>query len=416
MHNAPTMLCAGEALTDMINQGGERWVSRVGGSVWNVARALAVLGERTAFAGAISGDRFGDALWTSSEAVDLDLRLMQRVQRSPLLAVVEQGEPPRYFFIGDDSADLHFDPAALPAGWRKELRWAHFGGISLAREPLASTLVGLARELKAQGVAISYDPNYRNLMDERYAPILQQMAALADVIKVSDDDLRGLFPGLAVEHALERLRSFNPAAYCLLTRGGKGASLFLGGQRCDARAQGGDRGHGRRRRRQRGRIAAQPGALPAARIAGAFARRAGGRFRRLPAGGRHAAAVRRHAAIIRTIARRPDMLSRTRTARFLRIALLPMVAQACWPSASHKKTGLSPVFFIMRAVQALRRRLRPSRPTPISARLTLPGSGSAAASNVSLLAKLTKVLLPACLNCTCWPPSQQSSKPEMVRT
>jgi fructokinase len=236
MHDAPMMLCAGEALTDLINEGGERWVSRVGGSVWNVARALAVLGERTAFAGAISGDRFGDALWASSEAVGLDLRLIQRVQRSPLLAVVEQGEPPRYFFVGDDSADLHFDPAALPAGWRKALRWAHFGGISLAREPLASTLVALARELKAQGVAISYDPNYRNLMDERYTPILRQMAALADVIKVSDDDLRGLFPGLALESALARLRSFNPAAYCLLTRGGQGASLLHGAQRCDARA------------------------------------------------------------------------------------------------------------------------------------------------------------------------------------
>ncbi len=236
MNDAPVMLCAGEALTDMINQGGEQWVSRVGGSVWNVARALAALGERTAFAGAISCDRFGDALWTASEAVGLDLRLMQRVRRSPLLAVVEHGEPPRYFFIGDDSADLHFDPAALPAGWGEALRWAHFGGISLAREPLASTLVALAEALKAQGVAISYDPNYRKLMDERYAPTLQRMAALADLIKVSDDDLRGLFPGLALDEALQRLRAFNPAAYCLLTRGGQSASLFHGAQRCEARA------------------------------------------------------------------------------------------------------------------------------------------------------------------------------------
>jgi fructokinase len=236
MHDAPLMLCAGEALTDLISQGGEQWVSRVGGSVWNVARALAVLGEPTAFAGAISRDRFGDALWAASEAVGLDLRLIQRVERSPLLAVVEQGEPARYFFIGDDSADLHFDPAALPGGWSAGLRWAHFGGISLAREPLASTLVALAQQLKAQGVAISYDPNYRNLMDERYAPTLQRMAALADVIKVSDDDLRGLFPGLGLEAALQRLRAFNPAAYCLLTRGGQGATLFHGAQRCDARA------------------------------------------------------------------------------------------------------------------------------------------------------------------------------------
>lgn len=235
-NQAPQMLCAGEALTDMIHQGGEQWVSRVGGSVWNVARALAVLGEPTAFAGAISRDRFGDALWRASEEVGLDLRLLQRVDRAPLLAVVEQGEPPRYFFIGDDSADLHFDPAALPAGWADSLRWAHFGGISLAREPLASTLVALAAQLKEKGVAISYDPNYRNLMDGRYTPVLQRMAALADVIKVSDDDLRGLFPGLGLDAALQRLRAFNPASYCLLTRGGQGASLYHGAQRCDARA------------------------------------------------------------------------------------------------------------------------------------------------------------------------------------
>jgi fructokinase len=62
------------------------------------------------------------------------------------------------------------------------------------------------------------------------------MAALADVIKVSDDDLRGLFPGVPLDAALQQLRAANPAAYCLLTRGGQGASLFLAGQRADARA------------------------------------------------------------------------------------------------------------------------------------------------------------------------------------
>jgi fructokinase len=73
-------------------------------------------------------------------------------------------------------------------------------------------------------------------MDERYTPVLQEMAALADLVKVSDDDLRGLFPGLEPEAALARLRSFNPAAMCLLTRGGQGASLFHEDLRCDAQA------------------------------------------------------------------------------------------------------------------------------------------------------------------------------------
>jgi len=236
MHDAPLMLCAGEALTDMIHQGQAKWVARVGGSVWNVARALAALGQPTAFAGAISRDRFGDELWAASEAVGLDLRLLQRVERSPLLAIVEQGEPPRYFFIGDNSADLCFDPEALPPGWSGALRWAHFGGISLAREPLASRLVALAETLKAQGVAISYDPNYRKIMDDRYTPTLRRMGALADLIKVSDDDLRGLFPGLDLNEALQGLRALNPQALCLLTRGGHGASIFLGEKRCDALA------------------------------------------------------------------------------------------------------------------------------------------------------------------------------------
>lgn len=235
LENAPVMLCAGEALTDMIHRGNEEWVSRVGGSTWNVARALAALGERTAFAGAISNDRFGDALWAASQAAGLDLRTLQRFDHSPLLAIVES-EPPSYFFVGDDSADLHFDPTALPAGWMDALQWAHFGGISLARQPLAARLVDLARELKSRGVKISFDPNFRNLMDERYTPTLEAMATLADLVKVSDDDLRGLFPDLELDAALAKVRSFNPQALVLFTRGAQGASLLRGDERVDARS------------------------------------------------------------------------------------------------------------------------------------------------------------------------------------
>jgi sugar/nucleoside kinase (ribokinase family) len=107
---------------------------------------------------------------------------------------------------------------------------------SLARDPLASKLVALAEQLKAKGVAISFDPNFRNLMDERYTPTLQRMAALADLIKVSDDDLRGLFPGTELDEALRQLRAFNPDALCLLTRGGEGASLLHRAECADARA------------------------------------------------------------------------------------------------------------------------------------------------------------------------------------
>jgi fructokinase len=226
----PLFVAAGEALTDMIVQdtAQQHWLGQVGGSTWNVARAMAKLDVSTAFAGAISQDVFGDALWRASEAARLDLRFLQRHARSPLLAIVHRTDPPAYFFVGDDSADLHFDAAQLPQGWRAQCKWVHFGGISLARQPLAGKLIALAEQLKQDGVRISYDPNYRVLMDERYDATLRRMTELADVVKVSEEDLEGLFRTKDIAAAFDTLRSCNPAATYLYTKGGAGASLHIG--------------------------------------------------------------------------------------------------------------------------------------------------------------------------------------------
>ncbi|KQW43233.1 MULTISPECIES: carbohydrate kinase [unclassified Roseateles] len=226
----PVFVAAGEALTDLIVQDPQhqRWQALVGGSTWNVARVMARLGLPSAFAGAISQDVFGDALWRASGEAGLDLRFLQRVKRSPLLAIVHETRPPQYFFVGDDSADLHFDAALLPAGWMAQAGWVHFGGISLARQPLSNKLLELAEDLKRAGVRISYDPNYRALMDEAYDATLKRMTALADVVKVSDEDLQGLFRTDDIAAAFDKLRALNPAATYLYTRGAAGASLHVG--------------------------------------------------------------------------------------------------------------------------------------------------------------------------------------------
>jgi fructokinase len=224
----PAFVAAGEALTDLIRTGPDGWRSLVGGSTWNVARVVASLGLPSAFAGAVSRDVFGAQLAAANAAAGLDGRFLQQLDKAPLLAVVHELDPPAYFFIGDDSADLHFDAAALPQGWQSGARWVHFGGISLARQPLADKLLALAEELKLHGVYISYDPNFRALMDERYDPILSRMAALADVIKVSDEDLRGLFRTGDADQAFAALRAMNPDAIYLYTRGEHGARIHQG--------------------------------------------------------------------------------------------------------------------------------------------------------------------------------------------
>jgi fructokinase len=225
MNTLPRFVAAGEALTDLLTTGPGTWTSRVGGSTWNVARVVARLGIASAFAGAVSRDVFGNELCAANGAAGLDARFLQQIDRSPLLAVVHELDPPRYFFVGDDSADLHFDASLLPSAWQDAASWVHFGGISLAREPLAGKLLALAAELKDHGVRISYDPNYRALMDERYTPTLRKMVALADVVKVSDEDLLGLFRCGDADAAFAELRAMNPDAGYLYTHGAQGAQL-----------------------------------------------------------------------------------------------------------------------------------------------------------------------------------------------
>lgn len=226
----PRFIAFGEALTDMLRTGSDTWKSVPGGAPWNAAQVMASFGIASAFGGAISQDCFGDALWQASAQAGLDLRFLQRVTKSPLLAIVHATQPPAYFFVGDDSADLYFDVDALPQGWQGAVRWAHFGGISLTRPPLAARLVALAERLHAQGVQISYDPNFRNVMDSRYDATLARMVAIADLIKVSEEDLCGLFRTHDAEAALHRLRTMRPTATVLYTRGAQGATLHAEGR------------------------------------------------------------------------------------------------------------------------------------------------------------------------------------------
>jgi fructokinase len=220
----------GEALTDFIREGEQLWRSAPGGSCWNVARAAARLGIPTGYAGAVSRDHFGDELFRLTRQAGLDLRYTQRLAKSPLLAMVLSKDPPRYFFVGDDSADVNFDLAALPPGWLDDAEIVHFGCISLVRQPHAARLVSLAERVKAAGKRICFDPNYRNLMDgPGYHETLVRMARVADYIKVSSEDLECLFPG-AGPGALTELRALAPRAAILLTDGAAGMRLHAGGR------------------------------------------------------------------------------------------------------------------------------------------------------------------------------------------
>ena len=232
----PRFVSAGEALTDFIRTDTDRWLSRAGGSDWNVARVVATLGIRSAFAGSVSRDLFGGELAALTEQAGLDMRFLQRYAKPPLLAMVHETAPPQYFFIRHDSADLHFDPQLLPRGWLDAVEWVHFGCISLIIDPLRRNLLELLDRVKAAGKRVSFDPNYRSVMNADFDETLRYAAQRADLIKVSDEDLMGLFRTGDPSHGLQQLRALNPAAPIMLTRGAEGASLYVETQTLSASA------------------------------------------------------------------------------------------------------------------------------------------------------------------------------------
>lgn len=220
----PRAVVFGEALTDLVQGHPGQWNGYPGGAPWNVARALSRLGVSTAFAGSVSTDSLGDEIVRSSAEAGLDMRFIQRVERDPLVAIVPSSRPPRYFFAGD--ADLFFDPQQLPDDWTLNAEICHFSCISLARQPLADTLVNVAQQAKEAGKRISFDPNWRNLMGRQYREhTYPTVTALADMIKLSDEDLRHIYPGLTETQAINEIRAINPHAHILLTRGECGMAL-----------------------------------------------------------------------------------------------------------------------------------------------------------------------------------------------
>ncbi len=83
--NTPLFIGFGEGLTDLITLGAGRFKAVPGGAGLNVARGVAALGLPAVWAGCLSQDSFGDALYQCAESSAPDLRFIRRFAAPPLL-------------------------------------------------------------------------------------------------------------------------------------------------------------------------------------------------------------------------------------------------------------------------------------------------------------------------------------------
>ena len=226
MTGAPVILCCGEAVIDMIparlGDGAQGFRAVPGGAAVNTAVALARQQVPAGFVGALSGDAMGRRLADHLRSEAVGMELVQDSARPTTLALATPVAGGTRFTLYDEgSAGRFFQPPELPGSARALV----FGGISLIHPPAANSFETLANRA-APDHLIWLDLNIRPaLVNDRatYTDRLHRMMRLADVIKVSDEDL----DWLGLESALA-LRPAAPDALLIHTRGANGAVAWRG--------------------------------------------------------------------------------------------------------------------------------------------------------------------------------------------
>lgn len=225
------ILCCGEALIDMIPvqtaAGGQAFQPHAGGAIFNTAIALGRLRVDTGFVSGLSTDLFGqqlrDALGQSH--VRSDHAVIS--DKPTTLAFVELTDgQASYTFYDENTAGRSLTPDMIP-DLPRSVDALYFGGISLISEPCADFYLALATRAGA-GHVIMLDPNIRTgfIKDEAsYRSRLERMIALADIVKVSDEDLDWIVPG--AEPLAEKAKALAAGKLLLVTRGRKGAVGYL---------------------------------------------------------------------------------------------------------------------------------------------------------------------------------------------
>jgi fructokinase len=221
----------GDAVVDLIPEGELHYLKCPGGAPANVAVGVARLGGESAFIGRVGADPFGrfmaDTL--AREGVDTAcLRADPDHRTSTVLVELDEVGERSFTFMVRPSADQFLTPDELP-GFQAS-QWLLTCSIALANEPVRGSCLQAMAVIKDAGGRVCFDPNLRPEVwgnPAEMLPVVRHTIALADVVKLSIDELQllsgedGLAAGLA---------TISGPALVLVTRGAAGVVARLEGE------------------------------------------------------------------------------------------------------------------------------------------------------------------------------------------
>lgn len=213
----PKFLVIGEALTDVVHNADGTVEEFPGGSPANVALGLGRLGQEVTLATWIGDDDRGQAIAEHLEESHVSVTDASRGADSTSVAVATLDD--------DGGATYEFEvnyqlPQLEGVG---DFPYVHTGSIAAVdADAYAATEAALAAA-KAGGAVISYDPNLRpSLMGDpaEVRPRVERLVELADITKVSEEDLAWLRPGEDI--ATVAAEWAQTCQFVVVTRGGDG--------------------------------------------------------------------------------------------------------------------------------------------------------------------------------------------------
>ena len=247
------ILTLGELLMDMTQNGTDEngngmFTAFPGGAPANVAVAAARLGAETGFIGKVGNDAFGRILAETLKKEGVDISGLFTCNEQPttmaLVSVDENGER-EFAFYRNPGADtqLTADEAIsaiagshirgnedLLGGQAKLPAILHIGSLSMTTMPAREACESAVHYAKDRGVLISYDPNYRAALwdsEERAVEMMKSLLPLADILKVSDEEML-LLTGTEDFEEGSRILSDQGPSLVLVTLGAKGVFVRMG--------------------------------------------------------------------------------------------------------------------------------------------------------------------------------------------
>ena len=209
------VLVVGEALVDLVQRADGSRHEAPGGSPANVALTLGRLGRHPQLLTSLGDDARGLGVRTWLENSAVLVTASAAGSTSTATAVLDSTGAATYEF------DLAWAVDVSLAGPADVL---HVGSIATVIEPGASDVLRLVEERRENAI-ITFDPNIRPaLIDDAAAARarVEQLVGLADVVKVSDEDLRWVRPDQSLSEAAADWLALGPAAV-VVTLGGEGA-------------------------------------------------------------------------------------------------------------------------------------------------------------------------------------------------